>query len=58
MRAFLTGDPPRKIVTRVLRATIKPGARAEYLALYHMNRATEAELRQHLERVERRLAAF
>ncbi|HEX3982363.1 MAG TPA: hypothetical protein VHX12_01595 [Acidisoma sp.] len=42
----------------MLRATIKPGARAEYLALYHMNRATEAELRQHLERVERRLAAF
>jgi hypothetical protein len=58
MRAFLAGDPPRKIVTRVLRVTIKPGAPVEHLAFYDMNRATEPRLRAHLQRVEKRLAAF
>jgi NAD(P)H dehydrogenase (quinone) len=58
MRAFLAGDPPRKIVTRVLRVTIKPGAPVEHLAFYDMNRATEPRLRAHLQRVEKRLAAY
>lgn len=57
-RAFLAGDPPRKIVTRVLRVTIRPGAPVEHLALYDMNRATEAQRAAHLARVEERLAAF
>ncbi len=41
-QAFLAGDAPRKIVTRVLRHTIKPGAAVRYLAHYDMNRSTDA----------------
>lgn len=41
-RAFLMGDPPRKLVTRLLRATVKPGAPFSYLAHYDMNRSTDA----------------
>jgi NAD(P)H dehydrogenase (quinone) len=40
MRAFLVGDPPRKLVTRVLRVQIKPSAPLHYLAHYDMNRCT------------------
>ncbi len=40
MRAFIVGDPPRKLVTRVLRVQIKPGAPLHYLAHYDMNRCT------------------
>jgi putative NADPH-quinone reductase len=40
MRAFLVGDPPRKLVTRVLRVQIRPGAPLHYLAHYDMNRCT------------------
>jgi NAD(P)H dehydrogenase (quinone) len=39
-RAFVMGDPPRKLVTRLLRATVKPGAPFSYLAHYDMNRST------------------
>ena len=39
-RAFLMGDPPRKLVTRLLRATVKPRAPFTYLAHYDMNRST------------------
>ena len=41
-RAMLMGDPPRKIVKRMLRATIKPGAPVSYLAHYSMNLSTDA----------------
>ena len=40
MRAFLVGDPPRKLVNRVLRVIVKPGAPFSYLAHYDMNRST------------------
>lgn len=40
-RAVLMGDPPRKIVNRLLRATVKPGAPVRYLAHYDMNLSTE-----------------
>jgi len=40
LRAFLAGDPPRKLATRMLRATIRPGAGVRYLAHYDMNRST------------------
>ncbi|RWA65618.1 NAD(P)H-dependent oxidoreductase [Mesorhizobium sp.] len=41
-RALLMGDPPRKVVKRMLRATIKPGASVSYLAHYSMNLSTDA----------------
>ncbi|WP_189521145.1 NAD(P)H-dependent oxidoreductase [Mesorhizobium sp. M1B.F.Ca.ET.045.04.1.1] len=40
-RAMLMGDPPRKVVKRMLRATIKPGASVSYLAHYSMNLSTD-----------------
>jgi len=40
-RAMLMGDPPRSIVKRMLRATIKPGAPISYLAHYSMNLSTD-----------------
>jgi NAD(P)H dehydrogenase (quinone) len=40
-RAFMVGDPPRKIATRVLRAVTGFTARTDYLAHYDMNRSTD-----------------
>jgi NAD(P)H dehydrogenase (quinone) len=57
-RAFLAGDPPRKIVTRVLRVTIRPGARVRHLACYDMNRNTQPKLAAFLSRVESEMARF
>ncbi len=57
-RAFLAGDPPRKIVTRTLRATIKPAARVRYLAHYDMNRSTDETRARFLEKVEGEMARF
>ena len=57
-RAFLAGDPPRKIVTRVLRVTIRPGAAVRHLACYDMNRKTEPQLASFLRRVEGEMARF
>ena len=51
-RAFLVGDPPRKIVTRALRAVIKPLAPVTYLAQYDMNRCTADTRTRHLAKVE------
>lgn len=41
-RAMVMGDPARKLVKRLLRATVKPGAPFPYLAHYDMNNCTEA----------------
>ncbi len=49
-RAFLAGDPPRKIVTRAVWGVTRP-ARMQYHALYGMNLATEADRRKFLSRV-------
>ena len=40
-RAMLMGDPPRKLIKRMLRATVKPGAPVRYLAHYSMNLSTD-----------------
>ncbi|HEX2556015.1 MAG TPA: NAD(P)H-dependent oxidoreductase [Microvirga sp.] len=52
-RAFLMGDPPRKVVTRMLRVLAAPGARCRYLALHDMNRQTQGEREAFLAEVER-----
>jgi putative NADPH-quinone reductase len=51
LRAFLAGDPPRKLATRMLRATIRPGARVRYHAHYDMNRSTDDSRARFLARV-------
>jgi NAD(P)H dehydrogenase (quinone) len=49
-------DPIRRIVKRGLAALCHPGCHVEYLALYHMDRASERRRRRFLARVRRRLA--
>ena len=55
-RAFFLGDPPRRIVRRVLRSLVAPAARLAYLALYDLNRADDAARTAFLDRVEADMA--
>jgi NAD(P)H dehydrogenase (quinone) len=55
-RAWAVGDPPRKLVTRYLRWFVGPRSRVRYLALYHMNVATDAQRQAFLARVRQELA--
>ncbi|MCA4908866.1 MAG: NAD(P)H-dependent oxidoreductase [Methylobacterium sp.] len=57
-RAFLVGNPPRKMITRYLRWFVAPGARIRYLALYHMNVATDGQRKTFLARVTTELSAL
>lgn len=56
-RAMLVGDPPRKCVTRAVWHVCRP-MKTRYLALYDMNRATEAKRDAFLNRVTREMKAF
>jgi len=57
-RALLMGDPPRKLVTRMIRGAVRPFARIRYLAHYGMNQSTQASRIAFLRRVEREMRAF
>lgn len=57
-RAWLAGDPPRKLFTRTLRAYVGPGARIRHLGKYSMDLSTDADRRAHLDKVRRALAAW
>ena len=57
-KTILMGDPPRRHFKRALRWNVKPGAPATYLALYDMNRATEAGCKSFLAKVERVMQTF
>jgi putative NADPH-quinone reductase len=52
------GDPPRKMVTRYLPWFTGWKASVDYLALYHLNVATDAQRGAFLARVERRLRSL
>jgi NAD(P)H dehydrogenase (quinone) len=58
LRAMLAGDPPRKSVTRVLRAHVGLTTRVAYVAQYDMNRATPALCDRFLDRVTRTMSGF
>jgi NAD(P)H dehydrogenase (quinone) len=58
LRAFVVGDPPRKMVTRYLRWFVARGASIRYLALYHMNIATEAQRKGFIGKVAAELRAL
>ena len=58
LRAMLAGDPPRKAVTRVLRAQVGLTTPMTYLAYYDMNRATPPACRDFLARVSRAMSRF
>jgi putative NADPH-quinone reductase len=57
-RAMLMSDPPRKLVNRMLRATIKPGAPVSYLAHYSMNLSTDASRASFMAKVAAKMDAF
>jgi putative NADPH-quinone reductase len=57
-RAILMGDPPRKIINRLIRATIKPGAPVSYLAHYSMNLSTERTRSAFQHKVKAAMDAF
>ncbi|TPJ27019.1 NAD(P)H-dependent oxidoreductase [Mesorhizobium sp. B2-7-2] len=58
LRAMLMGDPPRKVVKRMLRATIKPGAPVSYLAHYSMNLSTDETRNAFMAKVAATMDAF
>ena len=58
LRAFLAGDPPRRLATRMLRATIRRGAPIRYLAHYDMKRSTDASRARFLARVRAEMSTF
>lgn len=51
LRAFLAGNPPKRIVKRVIRAQIKIGAPVKYLAHYDMNNCTTESRAAFMEKV-------
>jgi NAD(P)H dehydrogenase (quinone) len=55
-RAFLMGDPPRKLAKRMLRVLVAPGAKSRYLALHDMNRQTQEGRKAFLIKVDRVLS--
>ena len=57
-RAFLAGDPPRKLFTRMLRAYVGPGVPMSFMGCYDMNRNDQARLKAFLERVRAAYSAW
>lgn len=57
-RAALMGNPPRKLVNRVLRSTVKPGAPVSYMAHYSMNLSTDASREAFMKKVAAKMDAF
>lgn len=58
LRSFLAGDPPRKIIKRMLRLTIRRGAPVHYLAHYDMNRSTTESRHAFMSKVQSVLENF
>ena len=58
MRALLMGDPPRRVLKRVVRACIHPTAKTRYLALYGMNRNDDPARKAFLERIRKEMLRF
>ena len=57
-RAVLMGNPPKKLVSRMLRATVKPGAPVSYLAHYSMNLSTLESREKFMAKVAAKMDAF
>ena len=56
-RAFLAGDPPRKLLKRAVWGTVRP-EKIRYIAQYDMNNITRAGCEGFLERVRKEMEAF
>ena len=57
-KAMYMGDPPRKIVTRYMKRLTGQKAKVDYHAHYHMNIATEPQLKRFMARVGQAMARF
>lgn len=57
-RAALMGNPPKKLVNRVLRLTVKPGAPVSYLAHYSMNLSTQESRERFMAKVAAKMDTF
>jgi NAD(P)H dehydrogenase (quinone) len=57
LRAFLAGDPPRKVMSRAFRHACQPDTFL-YMALYDMNRADAGQRADYLARVQRKMEQF
>lgn len=57
-RAFVVGDPPRKIIKRVLRAQINPLSSVTFLAHYEIDRSTEQTRTAFLDKVGQAMRKF
>ncbi|MEM9268721.1 MAG: NAD(P)H-dependent oxidoreductase [Pseudomonadota bacterium] len=58
LRATAAGDPPRKVVTRALKACLHPGAACTYHALYGMNKASDGRRSGYLAHVRTAMEQF
>ncbi|MEN0040777.1 MAG: NAD(P)H-dependent oxidoreductase [Pseudomonadota bacterium] len=58
LRTFLSGDPPRKYMTRTMRATVGLRARSRYLALHDMNNVDADGRQKFLNKIQREMAAL
>ncbi len=56
-RAFLAGDPPRKVMSRAFRHACQPDSFL-YMALYDMNRADQRQRADYLARVQQKMRHF
>ena len=56
-RAFLAGDPPRKLLKRAVWGTVRP-EKTKYIAQYDMNKITPAGCERFLARVRHEMEAF
>jgi NAD(P)H dehydrogenase (quinone) len=57
-QTMLAGDPPRRVVNRLLRSQIKPFAPVRYLAKYNLDRSTEQDRTHFLRKVRTDLSKF
>ncbi len=58
LQCALLGDAPRHFIKRSVRSVCKPGAACDYLALYDLNTATDADRSRFLERVSSHFATW
>ncbi|MGV6847405.1 MAG: NAD(P)H-dependent oxidoreductase [Marinibacterium sp.] len=57
LRALMVGDPPRRTVTRAVWHVCRPD-KMRYLALYDMNRVSDAQRASHLTKVRQEMERF
>lgn len=57
-RAWILGDPPRRIVKRVIRGQVRPLAPVMFMAHYDMNRSTDETRSRFLEKVGTAMSRF